>query len=282
MENLNTEVEKFAKSQRVDLSDTPLDAMNDKESLKFSREIVQAYRAPDSLQFKAVNDAVFTIEKKYNLSPGLIRAWAESIVSHVEDNGTMSEASYYAKPKTERGREMLMILEEGKRADPAGFDDYCKMMSKIIMKYKDIMPPEYVAKAQGNLQQEGFTERDFDAVDSSDPGQIWRLVLTDHREEMAKHVAEWFVVDWPRYTTPKDVNNSISDCARFITNKYALEWGMQNSVKGLINDNFRESFQNSVEKAKKDYPNDPEKAEKNISDSLQKDLEDYYKKHYLS
>jgi hypothetical protein len=167
-------------------------------------------------------------------------------------------------------------------------------MAPIIMKYQKSMPQEYVTKVSGYMAKSeknpnGFTDNDFAAIDSQNPTQILKLVLGDRREETAKHVAEWFTVDWPRYAKFKEegnmesnVDNSISDCARFITNKYALEHHMQMSIKDTLNKDFKGFFENAVEKAKKDSPSDPTEATNNIQSSLAKDFEDYYRKHYAS
>lgn len=282
-EGTNTKLEKFVKTQNVDVDNNLIESMDEEETLQFSRKIVNAFKRPGSMEAKAIKDAISIIEEKYHLSHGLVQAWAESYVSHQDENGTMSEASYYAKPKAERGRDMLRILEEAKRAStPDEFKDYCKIMGPIIVEYKDIMPLEYVSTAQNNLKKEGFSEQDFAAIDSQNPTQILKLVLGDHREEMAKHIAGWFSVEWPKYTTEKDVNNSIADCARFITDKYALEWNMQMSIKDTLSKDFKEPFKNAVEKAKKDSSGDSTKAANSIQSSLVKDFEDYYQKHYVS
>jgi len=282
MENLSTKVESFIKDQSVDVKDALIESMNAQQAKKFSQDIVNARKNLGSPDNKAINQAIFEIESKYELSHGTILSWAESTLSHRED-GFMDEASYYAKPKDERGREMLICLDSAKNAStPAEFEAYKKMMAPIILKYKNIMPPEYVSGAEDNLKQNGFSEKDFLAIDSQNPSQILKLVFGDHREEAAKHVAEWFSVDWPKYTTEKDIDNSVADCARFITNKYTLEFGMQNAMKDALNQDLKRSFSISVYKAEKDAPNDPDKAKKSMQSSLTKEFENYYKSHYAS
>lgn len=285
-DNSNKEkVEKLLVSENYGTKEN-VESINEGEADRIAGEIVDAYKRPGSMESKAVITSVEQVAQESGVSVAMIRALAERRVNAKNENGTLSEASYYGQPIDSRARQMLHVLEEAKKADPAGFDEYCKMMAPIIMKYKKFMPAEYVNKVSANMNPQDLAVIDAQFDPNVSPEQFYKKVMEGalgrNREKSAEHVAKWFSVEWPRYTTQKDVGEALTSYARFITNTYALEFGMFNNVKAVLHKDFKEPFQKAIKKAQNEYPNDSNKAEKSIQKSLEKDFENYYDKHFAS
>lgn len=281
-----TKVEQFVKADNYEVKNVT-EAMSEADADKFAGEIVKAYKRPGSMESKAVIAAIEQVAQESNLSVDVIRALAERRVDMKNENGTLSEASYYGKPLEARAREMVMILEEAKKAcTPAEFEDYCKMMAPIIMKYQKNMPAEYVSKVSANMDPKDLAVIDAQFDKEVSPKQLLERVMEGalgrNREKSAEHIAKWFSVSWPEFTKKGDINEALTDYARFITNTYALEWDNFNKVKDLVHKDFKKPFQNAIEKAKNEYPNDSSKAKDGIKMSLKKDFGNYYDKHFAS
>lgn len=274
-ENLNTRLEKFVKNQRGEVESGAPEQMSEVETLNFSREIVKALKNPDGLKGRAMQDAITSVEQEYGLPNGLVLGWAEEVVSFADDDGKMSEAEFYSMPKDQRGRQMLRIFESFQRAStPEEFAEYCQTHAAILLKYRNIMPAPYLEKITGT-----YSPEELAAIDSKSPDEVLALSFGRNAKETADHVGKWFSVEWPRYTTPKDVDNALADLARFITSKYALEFDVYGAIKATINRDFKKSFTDEVRQANNKQEDDKQ-AEQSISRYLENEFAHYHQVHF--